>query len=63
MFVDLTVDLPVRSAAFLASLVLGIVLMLSPATATGTPEQTWLLLGTLAALGTGARGGAGRAGR
>ncbi|MEU6620497.1 hypothetical protein ABZ926_06885 [Streptomyces litmocidini] len=63
MFVDLRVDLPVRSAAFLASLVLGIILVLSPATGAGAPEEAWLFLGALAALGTGARGGAGRAGR
>jgi hypothetical protein len=63
VFVDLRVDLPVKSAAFLASLVLGIILVLSPATNAGTPEEAWLLLGTLAALGSGTRGGAGRAGR
>ncbi|MER7910666.1 MULTISPECIES: hypothetical protein [unclassified Streptomyces] len=60
MFVDLRIDLPVKSAAFVAALVLGIVLVFSPAAGAAAPEEAWLLLGALAALGTGARGGPGR---
>ncbi|MFB7515187.1 hypothetical protein [Streptomyces sp. NPDC056144] len=58
MFVDFRVDLSVRGLAFLASLVLGVVLVFQPA-GVAAPEEAWLLLGTLAALGAGARTGAG----
>ncbi|MER7968006.1 hypothetical protein ABTX35_03150 [Streptomyces sp. NPDC096080] len=44
MFVNLRMKLPCMSVAFVAALVLGIVLILSPAAQSGGLEETWRLL-------------------
>ncbi|MFC1232717.1 MULTISPECIES: hypothetical protein [Streptomyces] len=43
MRVDFRIDLPCLSAAFVAALVLGIVLIMSPTAQTAVLEEGWLL--------------------